>query len=282
MSTTVTPAAKAVATLAAASSPSPLRRGALYWAFADGLVLAGRQLRKIPRVPEQLVFATVQPILFVLLFRYVFGGAIHPEGTTYPNFLMAGVFVQTVVIGSAATCVGIAEDLQCGLIDRFRSLPMARSAVLTGRTLADAARNLFTVAVMFGVGLVVGFRPQGSPLAWLEAIVLLLLIGYAFSWVGATIGLAVRTVEAAQSAGLSWVFPLTFLSSAFVPTETMPGWLRAFAENQPITAFIEAVRALLLDRPVGSSVAITLAWTIGVLCVFAPLSVALYRRVTTR
>ncbi len=179
---------------------APSRRSRLYWAIADGLVLAKRNLVQIPRIPELLIFATIQPVMFVLLFRYVFGGAIDVGGgTSYVNFLMAGIFVQTVAFGSVSTGVGLAEDLQRGLVDRFRSLPMSRSAVLTGRTVADLVRNAFTVAVMLAVGLLVGFRPEAGVAGWTAAIGLLLLLSFAFSWVGATIGLLVRTVEAAQS-----------------------------------------------------------------------------------
>ena len=257
------------------------RRGKLYWALADGLILAKRNLVQIPRIPELLVFATIQPVMFVLLFRYVFGGAIDVGGgTSYVNFLMAGIFVQTVAFGSVSTGVGLAEDLQRGLVDRFRSLPMSRSAVLTGRTVADLVRNAFTVAVMLLVGLLVGFRPEAGVAGWTAAIGLLLLLSFAFSWVGATIGLLVRSVEAAQSGGFIWLFPLTFASSAFVPTEGMVGPLRAFANNQPITQIVDAVRGFLLDQPAGSAGWLAFAWCLGILVVFVPLSIYLYRRTT--
>ncbi len=258
------------------------RRSKLYWAIADGLVLAKRNLVQIPRIPELLVFATIQPVMFVLLFRYVFGGAIDVEGESYVNFLMAGIFVQTVAFGSVSTGVGLAEDLQRGLVDRFRSLPMARSAVLTGRTIADLVRNLFVVLVMLVVGLLVGFRPEGGPVDWAGAIGLLLLLSFAFSWVGATIALLIRSVEAVQSAGFIWLFPLTFASSAFVQTDGMPSWLQAFANRQPITLVVDAVRGLLLDQPVGPHVWQAFAWCVGILLVFVPLSVSLYRRVAAR
>ena len=260
----------------------PPRRSRLYWALADGLMLAKRNLLQIPRVPELLVFATIQPVMFVLLFRYVFGGAIDVGGTSYVNFLMAGIFVQTVAFGSMTTGIGLAEDLQRGLVDRFRSLPMARSAVLTGRTIADLVRNVFVVAVMFIVGLIVGFRPEAGVTDWVGAIGLLLLLSFAFSWIGATIGLMVRSVEAVQSAGFIWLFPLTFASSAFVRTEDMPGWLRTFADHQPMTQVIDAVRGFLLDQSVGSHGWQALAWCVGILLVFVPLSVSLYRRTTAR
>jgi ABC-2 type transport system permease protein/oleandomycin transport system permease protein len=258
------------------------RRSRLYWAVADGLVLAKRNLVQIPRIPELLVFATIQPVMFVLLFRYVFGGAIDVGGESYVNFLMAGIFVQTVAFGSVSTGIGLAEDLQRGLVDRFHSLPMARSAVLTGRTIADLVRNLFVVLVMLLVGLLIGFRPEAGLAGWAGAIGLLLLLSFAFSWVGATIALMMRSVEAVQSAGFIWLFPLTFASSAFVQTDGMPGWLQAFANNQPITQVVDAVRGFLLGQPVGSHGWQALAWCLGILLVFVPLSVSLYRRVAAR
>ena len=265
------------------SNTLPPRRNQVYWALADGLVLAKRNLVQIPRVPELLVFATIQPVMFVLLFRYVFGGAIDVGGgTSYVDFLMAGIFVQTVAFGAMTTGVGLAEDLQKGLVDRFRSLPMSRSAVLTGRTVADLARNAFVILVMLVVGLLVGFRPEAGVTGWAAAIGLLLLFSFAFSWIAATIGLLVRSVEAVQQASFIWLFPLTFASSAFVQTDGMPGWLRAFADNQPITQVVDAVRGLLLDQPVGSAGWLALAWCVGILLVFVPLSVSLYRRVAAR
>lgn len=260
----------------------PARHSRLYWELADSLVLAKRRLVQIPRIPEELVFATIQPVMFVLLFRYVFGGAIAVQGTTYVNFLMAGIFVQTVIFGTVTTGIGLAEDLEHGLIDRFRSLPMAKSAVLTGRTLADLVRNMFVVVVMLIVGLLVGFRPQGNALGWLAAFGLLLLVSFAFSWVAAAIGLSVRSVEAAQSAGFIWLFPLTFASSAFVPTSSMPPWLQTFADHQPVTVVVNAVRALILGQPVGTLGWQAVVWCAGILLVFVPLSVWAYGRRTVR
>ncbi len=201
-------------------APPSGRLGRLKLTLADTLVLTKRSLTHTVRSPELLIFATIQPVMFVLLFRYVFGGAISVRGTSYVNYLMAGIFVQSVSFGAMTTGVGLATDLTQGLVDRFRSLPMSRSAVLTGRTLGDLGRNMFTVLVMLGVGLLVGFRPHGSPLRWLGAAGLLLLISFSLSWISATIGLLVRNVEAVQSAGFVWLFPLTFASSAFVPTSS--------------------------------------------------------------
>jgi ABC transporter DrrB family efflux protein len=255
----------------------------LYWMWHDTMVIAERGLRQTTRIPELLVFSTVQSAMFVLLFRYVFGGAIHVgKGVSYVNYLMAGIFVQTVAFGAVAgTGIGLAEDLQKGLVDRFRTLPMSRMAVLLGRTLADLARNGVTVIVMLLVGIAVGFRPQGSHLGWLAAIGLMLMLSFSFSWVGAAIGLAVRNPEAVQAAGLIWLFPLTFASSAFVPIATMPGWLQAFAENQPITKLVDAVRAWALGQSAGSAGWVALAWCLGVLVVSMLLAVRFYRRAAT-
>jgi len=257
--------------------------GWLYWQISDAAVLTMRALRHIPRSPEILVYSTIQPVMFVVLFRYVLGGAIElPRGVSYVNYLMAGIFVNTVAFGSFTTGVGLAEDLQKGLIDRFRSLPMSRAAVLIGRTVSDLVRNVFTGAVMFGVGVLVGFRPAGGVLEVIAAIALLLLLGFAFSWIGATVGLAVRNVEAVQSAGFIWLFPLIFASSAFVPTSHMPAGLRAFANGQPITKICNAARDWFLGTPVGSDGWIALAWCVGIIAVFVPLSVWVYRHAASK
>lgn len=260
----------------------PAAHGRLYWTITDALTLAKRQLIQFQRIPEELVFATIQPIMFVLLFRYVFGGAINTHGVTYVNYLMAGIFVQTVAFGSVSTGIGLANDLQKGLIDRFRSLPMSKSAVLIGRTLADLVRNTFVVIVMLIVGLLVGFRPEGGPLGWLLALGILLLFTFAFSWIGATIALSVRSVEAAQSAGFIWLFPLTFASSAFVLVSTMPIWMQGFAQHQPVSVIINAVRGLTLGQNVASDVWQAIAWCLAILVVFVPLAVWTYIRRTAR
>jgi ABC-2 type transport system permease protein/oleandomycin transport system permease protein len=259
------------------------RHGWLYWQVSDAIVMTGRALRHIPRNPELLIFSTIQPVMFVVLFRYVFGGAIKlPPGVPYVNFLMAGVFVQTVAFGSFTTGVGLAQDLQGGLMDRFRSLPMSRAAVVIGRTIADLVRNVFVVAVMLLVGVLVGFNPQGGAPEIAAAIGLLLLMSFAFSWIGATIGLGVRNVEAVQSAGFIWLFPLVFASSAYVPTVTMAAGLRAFANNQPITKIIDAVRGWSLGTPVHSDGWIAIVWCVGIVILFVPLSVAAFRRAAAK
>jgi ABC-2 type transport system permease protein/oleandomycin transport system permease protein len=263
-------------------SIQPVRHNAIYWAVADGLVLAKRNLLQIPRMPQILVFTIIQPAILVLLFRFVFGGAIHIRGTSYINYLMAGIFVQTVITGSAATGVGLAEDLHRGIVDRFRSLPMSPSAVLTGRTLADLVRNMLAILVMLVIGVLVGFRPEATLTGWLGAIGLLLLASFTFSWVAAVVGLAVGNVEAAQSAGFLWLLPLMFASSIFVLTSTMPGWLQPFADYQPVSILVDALRRLVLGEPVGAYGWGAPAWCLGILLVFVPLAVALYRRAAAR
>lgn len=249
-------------------------------ALMDSGVIVWRQLIQLPRIPEVVIFALIQPVLFVLLFRYVFGGAIDTPGESYVNYLLPGIFAQTVAFGAVASGIGLAEDLQRGLIDRFRSLPMARSSVLVGRTVSDLLRNVGVIGVMLIVGVFVGFRPDGSIPALGLALVLLLLTSFAFSWIGVVIALSMKTVEAVQSAGFIWLFPLTFASSAFVPTDSMPGWLQAFADNQPFTIVVNAVRALCLDQPVGHSVWLSLVWMIGIVVVMIPLATRRYRRRT--
>jgi ABC-2 type transport system permease protein/oleandomycin transport system permease protein len=250
----------------------------LRYAFSDMLVLAKRSLLRIPRQPDLLVGFTVQPVLFVLLFVYVFGGAIRTPGFDYVDFLMPGIIVQTMAFGGFVTALGLAEDMKKGLIDRFRSLPMARSAVLTGRTLADVATNIVQLAVMIGVGLAVGFNFSTSVPKVLAGIGLLLLLGYAFSWVFAFIGLSSSTPEASNAFGFTLIFPLTFASSAFVPVESMPSWLRTFAENNPLTTMVDATRALFVGTPAGNDVWGAVVWGVGIALFFGVLSVWRYRR----
>lgn len=247
-------------------------------ALRDSGIIVWRQLVQLPRIPEVLIFSLIQPVMFVLLFRYVFGGAIDTPGDSYVNYLMPGIFAQTVAFGAVGSGIGLAEDLRRGIIDRFRSLPMARSAVLVGRTVSDLVRNAVVVGVMYVVGLLVGFRPEGSVGAQLLAFGLLLLTSFAFSWIGVVVALSMKTVEAVQSAGFIWLFPLTFASSAFVPTDTMPGWLQVWADNQPFTIVVNAVRALFLAQPVGDYIWQTLVWMIGITALMIPLATRRYRR----
>lgn len=266
----------------APAAPAPLsatgERSRLAWAISDGLAVTWRNLIAYTRVPQLMVFSSIQPIMFVLLFRYVFGGAIPTPGIDYVNFLMPGIFVQTVCFGAVSTGVGLAEDMGKGLIDRFRSLPMARSAVLVGRTMADLFRNLFVVLLMTIVGILVGFRPDTNVFAFLAGVGLILLFAFALSWGFAVIGLAARNAETAQAMAFPLLFPLTFASSAFVPVASMPGWLQVYARHQPVSVVVDATRALMVGDPTSSSVLMALAWTIGLLAVLVPLAVRRYRR----
>jgi ABC transporter DrrB family efflux protein len=253
-------------------------RGALR-PLRDAMTVAGRNLIAYRRVPQLLVFSTIQPVIFVLLFRYVFGGAVQSlPGVPYVDFLIPGIFVQTTVFGAIGAAVGLATDLKSGLLERFRSLPMARSAVLAGRTLADLARNVFVTALMAVVGFAVGFRVHTGALAFLFAMVLVLLFGYCLSWVFATVGLAVGDPETAQAAAFPVMAPLVFASSAFVPVSSMPGWLQPFANHQPVSVTASAVRALVIGGPTTTYVLQALAWCAAILLVFVPVAVRRYRR----
>ncbi|MCZ7528470.1 MAG: ABC transporter permease [Acidimicrobiia bacterium] len=246
---------------------------------ADALTIAWRNVVNLRRNPQLLVFATIQPVIFVLMFRYVFGGAISVPGVPYVDYLMPGIFVQTVVFGALTTGVGLAEDLQKGLIERFRSLPMARSAVLVGRTLADLARNVFVVVLMVVVGLLIDWRIHTNVLAAAAGLGLVLGFAYSLSWVFAVVGLTAPDSETAQAASFPVLAPLVFASSAFVPVASMPGWLQPWAEHQPVSVVVDAVRALTLGGPTRSEVVAALAWIVGIVAVFAPVAVARYRRV---
>jgi ABC-2 type transport system permease protein/oleandomycin transport system permease protein len=248
-------------------------------AVRDALAVTGRNLITYRRVPQLLVFSTIQPVIFVLLFRYVFGGAIAvPGGIPYVDYLMPGIFVQTVVFGSIATAVGLATDMQTGLLERFRSLPMARSGVLAGRTLADLVRNVFVVGLMVAVGFAVGFRVHTDALSFVAGLLIVLVFAHVMSWVFATVGLVVKDPETAQAASFPFMAILVFASSAFVPVSTMPGWLQPFAEHQPVSVTASAVRALTLGGPTLTYVWQSLAWCIGIFVVCAPLAIWRYRR----
>jgi ABC transporter DrrB family efflux protein len=252
------------------------------YAISDTLVLAKRSILRIRRQPDLLVGFTVQPLMFVLLFVFVFGGAIETPGFDYVDFLMPGIIVQSMVFGGFVTALGLSEDLKKGLMDRFRSLPMTRSAVLTGRTLADVGANIVQLVVMIAVGLAVGFSFHNGVVEVIAGIVLLLLIGYAFSWVFAFIGLTASSPEAANAYGFTILFPVTFVSSAFVPVESMPGWLQPIAENNPFTTMVDAARSLFLGIPAGTDVWGAVLWSLGIIAVFAPLSAWRYRRAVAR
>ena len=246
--------------------------------FTDGAVVAKRNLIKIKRVPDLLVFTTMSPIMFILLFAYIFGSQINVPGVGYRNFLIPGIFVQTVIFGATITGAGMADDMQKGIIDRFRSLPMAPSGVLIGRTFADLLRNAYTVVVMTVVGFLIGFRFAGSIPEFLLALGLVTLFGYAISWLSANIGLRAKSAQAAQGAIFIPVFPLTFASSAFVPVATMPDWLRPIAEANPVTIVVNAARGLILGAPDTGTVLLAFGWIAGIVAVFAPLAIWTYRR----
>lgn len=257
------------------------------------LVITRRNLLRNIRLPQLLVFATIQPVMFLVLFNFVFGGAITQGGPAaaagaYINWLIPGILVQSAVFGATQTAVGLTEDLKAGVIDRFRSLPMARSAVLTGRTNADMVRNLWVLGLMLGVGFLLGWRfGQGFPRMAL-AVLVVLLFAYAMSWVMACMGLAIKDTEAVQVAGFLPIFPLVFASSVFVPTDTMPDWLQAFANNQPITIISNTARSLMLPEQAVAAIGFdrtalvlqSLVWSLGIILVFATLAVRLYRRVS--
>jgi ABC-2 type transport system permease protein/oleandomycin transport system permease protein len=243
----------------------------------DTLVIAERNLVRLPRQPELLLAFTVQPIMFVLLFRYVFGGAIETPGYSYVDYLIPGIIVQNIAFGGFVTALGLNEDMHKGLIDRFRSLPMARAAVLGGRTVADIVTNALSATILVITGLLIGFTFHCGIAEGLLGALLLLVFGYAFSWVFAFLGLIVSSPEAANSVGFIAVFPLTFISSAFVPVQSMPEPLRAFAEVNPFTVVVDAMRSLWLGAPAGNYVWGAFAWSIAIVAVFAPLAVSRYR-----
>jgi ABC transporter DrrB family efflux protein len=249
-------------------------------AVRDAIAVTWRNLIAYRRVPQLLVFSTIQPVIFVLMFRYVFGGAIDTGAIPYVDYLMPGIFVQTVVFGAIATAIGLASDMKSGLMERFRSLPMARSAVLAGRTMADLTRNVFVVLLMVAVGSAVGFRVHTDAIGLIAGILLLLLFGYAMSWIFATVGLAVGDPETAQAAAFPVLAPLVFASSLFVPVGTMPGWLQPWAEHQPVSVTADAVRYLVIGEAGGDAADVwqALAWCVAILLVFAPIAVRRYRR----
>jgi ABC transporter DrrB family efflux protein len=261
-------------------------------AFGDGLVIAKRNLIKIKRVPDLLVFSTVSPIMFVLLFAYVLGSGIAIPGMNYREYLMAGIFAQTMIFGATITGSGLAQDLQRGIVDRFRSLPMAQSAVLVGRTTSDLANNVIVIGVMSVTGLLVGWRIRSSFLEALAGFALMLAFAYAFSWAMAVIGLLVRSPEVFNNASFIAVFPLTFIANTFVSTSTLPGPLKVVAEWNPVSALVQAVRELFGNVssvapapeawPLQHPVIATLGWTVVLLLVFVPLAIQRYRKAVSR
>jgi ABC transporter DrrB family efflux protein len=256
---------------------------ALALTASDTLVLARRNLMRIPRQPDLLIAYTVQPIMFVLLFVYVFGGAIQTPGFDYVDFLMPGIIVQSIAFGGFVTALGLTEDVHKGLIDRFRSLPMSRAAVLLGRTSSDIVLNCLSLCVLLAVGFLAGFNFIGATAGEITlGIVLLLLLGYAFSWIFALVGLFSSTPETANSIGFTAIFPLTFASSIFVPVESMPDGLRQVAEANPFTTIADAVRSLWLNTPAHTDVWMAFIWCFVLIGVFAPLAVSRYRKVVAK
>jgi ABC-2 type transport system permease protein/oleandomycin transport system permease protein len=266
----------------ATATPEVIRRRATVASgFRDAMTIAARNLIALGRTPQYLVFSTIQPVIFVLMFRYVFGNAIGndlPPDIPYVDFLIPGIFVQTAVFGAMGSAIGLATDLKSGLLERFQSLPMARSAVMAGRTFSDAGRNVFVIILMLAVGFLVGFRFHAGVLALTAGMLLVLFFGYVFSWVFSALGLVAGDPETAQAAAFPAMAPLVFASTVFVPATSMPHWLRVFAEHQPVSVTAEAVRALCLGGPTAKPVLATLAWGIGILIVFVPLSVRRYRK----
>ncbi|HEX2578495.1 MAG TPA: ABC transporter permease [Aquihabitans sp.] len=290
--TTTEPVTRPVGRPVAAAPAEPAGGSRLGWAIGDTLALGKRNLVHYTRVPQLLVFTFVQPIMFVLPFRYVFGGTIQVPNVAYVDYLMPGIFGQIVVFGATATAIGLAEDMGSGIIERFRSLPMVRTAVLAGRTGADLLRNAGVVVVMLIVGLAVGFRPDGGVLGVLAGSVLVLAFAFALSWIMAWVGLKVANAEAAQAVSFPLLFPLTFASAAFVPVNSMPGWLQVFAAHQPVTVVVNAARGLMLgpdtaadlerfgvfNASTTSYVLQSIAWIALILAVFVPVAVREFNR----
>jgi ABC transporter DrrB family efflux protein len=266
---------------ARAATPSPAEPGRLVqarWAVSDTLMITKRNLLVWMRVPAYIVFTVIQPVIFVLMFRYVFGGAIHTGTEGYVNFLIPGILAQTAAFATFGTAIALAQELKKGVIDRLRSMPMARSAVLAGRLVADTARMTVTLLIVLGIGYAVGFRFSNGFVAAAAMLLLAVVFGVAICCIAAYTGLAIGDEESVQAFGLIWLFPLTFLSSAFVPIATMPGWLQAFANNQPVTYVVDTMRGLALGGPVWDSLWKSLLWLAGIFVVFIPLAVRAYRR----
>lgn len=251
----------------------------LSWAVADTMLLTWRNLIHYVRVPQLIAFAVIQPIMFTVLFVYVFGGAIN-TGVSYVDFLIPGIIVQTVVFGSMGSGINIAEDLQKGIMDRFRSLPIARGVVLAARTLSDTLRNALSVFIMAGVGYLMGYRFHGPWADAALAVLMCVLIGLAFAWIAATIGLLVKDTQTAEIAGFTWVFPVVFASSIFVPVQTMPDWLEAVASRNPITYAADAVRGWSLAAPNYEAAMYATIWCAGIIAVFATVAVWRFRRLS--
>lgn len=256
----------------------PEKRSKLFWLLNDTYEMMRRSIRHITRSLDQVLSLLLFPIMFMLLNRYVLGGAINTGDISYANYLFAGILVQTLAFGANYTTINLAVDLKEGIVDRFRSLPMASSALIVGHIASDLVRNIISGVIIVGVGLAVGFRPTASFTDWLLVFGLAMLFTLAISWLSAIMGLLVKSLEAAQWIGFVVIFPLTFISSAFVPTDTMPPVLQAFAENQPLTQVINAVRSLLVGTPMGNAGWLAVVWCVGIIAVSVPITIWLYRR----
>ncbi len=264
-------------TTALPEGPSPLVRAR--WAVSDTLTITHRNLLVWLRVPAYIVFTVIQPVIFVLMFRYVFGGAIHVAVKGgYVNFLMPGIIAQTAAFATFGTAISLAQELKKGVIDRLKSMPMARSAVLAGRLVADTMRMTVTILIVIGVGYAVGFRFENGVIPAILMVALGIFLGVSICMISAFTGLAIGDEESVQAFGLIWLFPVTFLSSAFVPISTMPGWLQAFANNQPVTYVVDTMRSLAIGGPIEASLWKSLVWLVGILVVFGPLAVRAYKR----
>ncbi len=261
-----------------AGQVKPEQRSKAYWLLSDAWVLIERSLKHIFKNPDQLLGLTIQPIMFMLLFRYVFGGAIDTGSTSYVNFLVAGILVQSAAFGALTTSLSVATDLQRGLIDRIKSLPIASWTVVLGHVVADLVRNIIQAIIMITVAFIVGFRPEAGVKEWFMIAGILLIFTFMMSWIAAIMGLLAKTVEAVQWMGFFVVFPLTFASAAFAPTASMAKWLRIFAENQPVTQVIEAIRALMIGKPIGNYGTLAVWWCIAILLVAIPVANYLFRR----
>jgi ABC-2 type transport system permease protein len=259
------------------SNVKPEHRSNLFWIINDGWEMARRSIRHIIRSLDQVMSLILFPIMFMLLNRYVLGGAIDTGNVSYPNYLFAGILVQTLAFGANYTTINLAVDMKEGIVERFRSMPMHSSALLVGHITADLVRNVISAIIMILIGFAVGFRPTATFGEWLLVAGLALLFTLAISWLSAILGLLVKTLEAAQWIGFVLIFPLTFISSAFVPTKTMPTALRIFAENQPLTQVINAMRSWLVGTPMGDAGWLAVAWCIGIIAVSVPLSIYMFR-----
>lgn len=264
--------------ISALPTVTPEKRSAIFWLASDTWQMTRRSILHIVRSLDQVMSLLLFPIMFMLLNRYVLGGAIDTGDVSYVNYLFAGILVQTLAFGANYTTINLAVDMKEGIVDRFRSLPMASSALLFGHVTADLVRNVISAIVIVLVGLLVGFRPDASLQDWLYVIGLSLLFTLAISWLSAILGLMVKSLEAAQWIGFVFIFPLTFISSAFVPTDTMPAGLQAFAENQPLTQVINAIRSWLVGTPMNNAALYAVLWCIGIIVVSVPIAVRMYNR----